>query len=395
MDQHFDAERLAAFADGSLSAAERAVAEAHAADCPQCLQLLAAMARTHEERPRPSPGPWQLPGFVRWVAPIAAAATGVALWFNMSDEPRQEPVVTDQAKSSVTQPARPAADEALSKDSEQEQRRVADARAVDQKIGQRAAANERKESSSAKARDESAEMARADKQAELAKPYSFSTRSQAATPAPETAASIAPAPQAVADAPASSTRAAEENLRGAAAPPPPPSPAQPPAPSERVLAGAKPTPAATPSAVAETVTVTTKPAAADKLSESVALRRRLGAVAAIESSSPDRRYRWRTNGAVVERSIDSGSTWIRLPGMPGAAVLAIASPAANVAWFVGRAGTVFVFSDGTWTRGTFPESIDLTAVRAVSNREAQITTLDGRVFRTADGGQTWSVQENP
>src|SRR5215207_344089 len=50
MDQHFDAERLAAFADGSLAREERAAAEAHAADCPRCLHLLAAMARTDEPR---------------------------------------------------------------------------------------------------------------------------------------------------------------------------------------------------------------------------------------------------------------------------------------------------------------------------------------------------------
>ena len=74
MDQHFDAERLAAFADGSLSSAERVAAEAHAADCPHCLQLLAAMARTHEEPPRPSRAGWRLPVFVRWAAPLAAAA---------------------------------------------------------------------------------------------------------------------------------------------------------------------------------------------------------------------------------------------------------------------------------------------------------------------------------
>src|SRR4029453_8967611 len=106
MDQHFDAERLAAFADGSLTAAERAAAEAHAADCSECLQLLAAMARTHEEQPRPSHGTWRLPLFVRWAAPLAAAATGVALWLNVAGEPQQELQQSpEQAKADVASAA--------------------------------------------------------------------------------------------------------------------------------------------------------------------------------------------------------------------------------------------------------------------------------------------------
>ena len=46
------------------------------------------------------------------------------------------------------------------------------------------------------------------------------------------------------------------------------------------------------------------------------------------------------------------------------------SPGPTTAWFVGRAGAVFVFSESNWARVTFPESIDLTAVRAMSAREA-------------------------
>jgi hypothetical protein len=224
---------------------------------------------------------------------------------------------------------------------------------------------------------------RADKRAEVAQPTApLSARREAGKPKLET--------------PPARPQAMEENARvAAAAPSTPPSSAPPPpaAASELAAAGAKPAPSPAPSSVAETVS--TDRAAVDTLADTAALRQRLGAATAIEASSPDRRYRWRTNGAVVERSIDSGSTWIRVSGMPGVAVLAIASPAANVAWFVGRAGAVFVFSDGTWTRATFPESVDLTAVSAVNNREAHVTTLDGRVFRTADGGQTWALQETP
>jgi putative zinc finger protein len=375
MDQHFDAERLAAFADGSLSAAERAAAEAHAADCAQCLQLLAAMARTHEEAPRPSRAAWRLPSFVRWAAPITAVATALALWFNVSRQPRQEPVPTEQARTNA---APSIADEPSSKDRAQEPSQVADVRKPDQKSGQRIGANERKESSPPQARDENREaFSSLDKQAKAKSPAEVSARRDAAKRELET-----PSPQ-----------AAEETLAGAAIAPATTPPVPPAAASQRAGAGGKPAAAPAPASVAETVAIDR--AAANKPTDATALRQRQFGAAAIEASAPDRRYRWRVNGVVVERTTDGGATWASLSGMPGAQVLAIASPSANVAWFVGRAGTVFVFSEGAWTRITFPESIDLTSVHAVSGREAQVTALDGRVFRTADGGQTWSMQEIP
>ena len=377
MDQHFDAERLAAFADGSLSAAERAAAEAHAADCAQCLQMLAGMARTHEEAPRPSRAAWSLPSFMRWAAPIAVAATALALWFNVDRQPRQEPVPTEQAKANATPPI---ADEASSKDRAQEPSQIADARKPDQKTGQRIAVNERKESSLPQAREENREaFSSLDKQAAPPPRAESSARRDAAKRKLET-----PPPQ-----------SAQETLAAAAeAPAPPPSPAPPPASSQPAVAGAQAAAAPAPSSVAEAVAIDR--AAANKPTDATALRQRqFGAAARLEASAPDRRYRWRVNGLVVERTTDGGTTWASLSGMPGTQVLAIASPGANVAWFVGRAGTVFVFSEGAWTRVTFPESIDLTSVRAVSGREAQVTTLDGRVFRTTDGGQTWSLQEIP
>jgi hypothetical protein len=397
MDQHFDAERLAAFADGTLSAAERAAAEAHAADCAQCLQLLAAMARTHEDPP-PSPGAWRLPVFVRWAAPLAAAATGVALWVYVLGEPRTEPnapelarVATEQEKVSTPSTG----DEALAKSRVQELPQAAEVRKPDEKVGQRAAAtNERKESLPARAAGDSRDaFYREDKRAQAAQPDSaFSARREAAK------RKLEPSP--------ASPQAMEENLRVATAAPstPPPSPPSPSPPSPSpplppaaasapAVAGAKPASSPTPSSVAETVA--TDRAAVDKLAGAVALRQRSGAAAVIEASAPDRRFRWRVTDVVVERSTDGGATWVTIPAAPRAPVLAIACPSANVAWFVGRAGTVFVFSDGTWTRATFPESVDLTAVSAVNSREAQVTTLDGRTFHTADGGRTWSVQETP
>ncbi len=78
-------------------------------------------------------------------------------------------------------------------------------------------------------------------------------------------------------------------------------------------------------------------------------------------------------------------------GLPGdVQITATASPSSTVMWFVGRAGAVLLTVDGrTVTRVPFPEQVDLTAVTASDARIAVVTTIDGRIFRTGDGGKTW------
>jgi photosystem II stability/assembly factor-like uncharacterized protein len=63
-----------------------------------------------------------------------------------------------------------------------------------------------------------------------------------------------------------------------------------------------------------------------------------------------------------------------------------------VCWIVGAAGTVARSTDGqTWQQVTFPEAIDLSAVRASDAAHALVTATDGRTFATADGGRTWQM----
>ena len=74
-----DAETLAAWADAALDARERAIAEAHAADCARCQALLAAMVRT---APLPAGSP-AAPWLVRslwWLGPATAAAAALVIW---------------------------------------------------------------------------------------------------------------------------------------------------------------------------------------------------------------------------------------------------------------------------------------------------------------------------
>jgi photosystem II stability/assembly factor-like uncharacterized protein len=58
---------------------------------------------------------------------------------------------------------------------------------------------------------------------------------------------------------------------------------------------------------------------------------------------------------------------------------------------VGSAGTVLLSTDGrSWRRVAFPEAVDLRSVTATDQETATVTTADGRVFVTTDGGRTWS-----
>ncbi len=68
-----------------------------------------------------------------------------------------------------------------------------------------------------------------------------------------------------------------------------------------------------------------------------------------------------------------------------------AAPSSNVCWLVGRSGAIILTTDGrAWRRLKFSEPADLAAVTASDARRATVTTADGRVFGTTDGGRTWA-----
>jgi hypothetical protein len=46
----------------------------------------------------------------------------------------------------------------------------------------------------------------------------------------------------------------------------------------------------------------------------------------------------------------------------------------------------------TWQAIRFPDTTDLSRVQAFDASTAIVTTVDGRSFRTVDGGMTWMPQ---
>jgi hypothetical protein len=106
--------------------------------------------------------------------------------------------------------------------------------------------------------------------------------------------------------------------------------------------------------------------------------------------SGDATTRWRISATGLERSTDSGVTWDSIATGVSSSLSAIAAPSTTVCWVVGRIGVVLRTTDGrNFSRVTFPEITDLSSVQASDARSATVTTLDGRVFTTSDGGATW------
>jgi photosystem II stability/assembly factor-like uncharacterized protein len=98
--------------------------------------------------------------------------------------------------------------------------------------------------------------------------------------------------------------------------------------------------------------------------------------------------------AGVERSKDGGATWEPASIEPAVTITGGASPSASVCWLIGRSGVVLLTSDGLrFNRVPFPETTDLRSIRATDSRQATVTTANGRVFSTTDGGATWQRQD--
>lgn len=328
-DACLDAETVAAWADGALNPSQRAVAEAHAADCGRCQALLAAMVRTAPPAAAVA-GPWWRIPALTWLVPLTAAAMALALWVAV---PNRAPVqVSDGGVAAVDQavPAQPAT--------------------------------------------------RADRAAPADQP------AQAQIPTRPTAA--APAPHADLQAKAARDETpvlARERQESAALDKQTARAAQTPNALSETIAVA---PAASPSVVAPAPTVA--PAEARALGATARMSAFANAVeTVIVSSNPATRFRLLPGGG-VQRSADGGATWRTEVTGATETLTAGSSPSPSVCWLIGPSGAIFLSTDGrTWRRVAFPETEDLRAVTATDKENATVTTVTGHTFVTTDAGQTW------
>jgi hypothetical protein len=112
-------------------------------------------------------------------------------------------------------------------------------------------------------------------------------------------------------------------------------------------------------------------------------------------ASPDSDAWWRLPGAgVVEFSPNAGQTWQGKLLDANAQLLAGAAPGGKVFWIVGRAGAIYLTTNGTkWKTITPPVTADFVDISARDARFASVTTSDYRVFTTEDGGKTWTAAQ--
>jgi hypothetical protein len=324
-----DAETIAAWADGGLSGSAFDMARSHAADCARCQALLGALARTGASVGQPAPAPRR---WLAWALPLTAGATAVALWVAV---PRDRGVPATPPPAAQEQAAGIQAPDSTPLD------RQAPAAAPPTAKAERAEAQAPPASRPAEKEERVAETERvADglrKDAERVETDRLGASRQAAgriAPAsPASAAQFREAPPARQEAAAEARNRA--NARSAA-----------------------------PLAITST--------------------------AAILVISPDPSVRWRLAGSVVEQSTDGGSTWAAVLSGAPAELTAGSAPSTTICWVVGRGGVVLRTTDGrSFSRLTFPEMTDLAAVRASDALTASVTTTNGRVFSTTDGGATW------
>jgi hypothetical protein len=113
------------------------------------------------------------------------------------------------------------------------------------------------------------------------------------------------------------------------------------------------------------------------------------AARSVASAAPEAQAAGLARSANVAAGICSGG-WNAVPVGLAAELTAGAAPSSSVCWVVGRGGVVLLSIDASsWRRVAFPEITDLSAVQATDARTATVSTADGRIFNTSDGGVTW------
>jgi len=355
-----DADALAAWSDGTMSAAERAAFEIHAAGCARCQALMAAMARTE---PPPIEAPAWRRALFTWVMPLAAVTAAVVIVVSLSTMGRRVPapqIARNEPAGAVAPP--------VSAPDDLVQPKIA-APAVQDSRHRREAGGAPAARPQDRAKDAAGRTAAKTERG----------RQDANTPAAPTAAQ-APAPSAPPPSAAPST-AAPAVAAPAPAVPPTPAPATAeraaPAPAPPGLAGAGN------SADAARFRVGSR--------DEAQLTMKAASAVPLLIASPARDSQWRISGRAIAYSDDGGATWQTQALDVDVPVRAGASPAPRVCWLAGARGLVLLTTDAVhWRRIAFPVAVDLTAIEATDASHATVTTGTGRRFGTSDGGATWT-----
>jgi hypothetical protein len=317
--------------------------------------MLATFARTGPITPRATERThaWFEPWHLRWLVPLATAATVVGIWVAIPED-RRIPVsneVTERtdAQSKVSKEDHPAAPPVPTVPG-----------AKDGKVAEGQATG------GVGSEERSATAAKRSAPALVPAPYTVN---------PQANQALDKAEQERARAESDQMTFRDSRLSKPAAPPPAPPPA--------TAAAAEAPPAV--------VSGTT--AAPKKEVDNLTLQR---SAPPVEIVSPNPAERWRiVDGRQVQRSTTGGAQWDVVAVQPPDRVTTGHSPGPSTLWLVGRAGGIYVTTSGSpFIRVPFIESIDLVSIVAVDDRQATVTTADGRTFRTTNQGRTWTlVQE--
>ena len=442
-DECLEPEMLAAWAEGLITGPARATVESHAARCARCQAMLAVMART---APAPSRAlGWFSPKRVMMLGPAVAAMAAVVLWVAVDRATRPGAVEPATAMSASVPPRAESAADAVASGvpavpPDQRTMESALEAVTASKRAPEPADKESKETTSRFAQAGRERASRENEQGRGAPPPASAKPAPPAESVPLSAANqtgampappTGPAPQqfgqiasnqsplgqaqgnqAQADrgqakqsvSQTQAAQAAERQVRSEPSTEPLKKAESQPvivtAEKDRALA-ATPAPAAAPTPAPAPAPATAPPQKPPGDRDRAALTefRRADALLADRAKhsadvvAPDNSVRWRVDDSrVVLRSDDNGATWtISYTAGADVELTAGASASPTVCWFVGRAGAVILTTDGRqWRTVKFPERTDLVSVTASGPRSASVTTADGRVFATADGGATWT-----
>ena len=347
-----DAERLAAWSEGALPAADVAAIESHLSTCGRCQAMAAVFSRIEPQAPAATPLRSRLS--VRWLIPLTVAAAAVLVWIAWPrnpdlSAPTQVARVEPQTDSVPLPPVGPPP------------------------------------------------VAGAEKQSRATPPP------PPPPPPPPAARRSTPPASAVAEPPTKVAASPAVVAPKPAAVAPPPTPTYVP-PVQATTTTADATRAAgaglgsrnlsEATGVIEIVapsTVTAQTAVVGAAAGGGRGARGGGGGGRTTAPPPVRWHILPTR--VVERSTDGGTSWEPLVIDPPAAVTGGVAASNTTCWLIGPKGVVLRSVDGVhFDRVTFPESVDLVSIRSTGAATASVTTADGRVFITIDGGLTWRLQ---